>query len=774
MAVRALIIAVERYPALREPLTGDLTGTLQTAERFRDWLVSAKGAAGKDILFCSEPASPHTTSGASKREIRKALLDLRAAGAGDTEECYFFFSGHGFAQTGLGGRATSNVLLPADYEDPDNTGDLPLKHDEIIALLQSDLGPGTHFHFIDACRYRRSEDKFPAGVLGIPSAPQSTGQATAHVLYATLHGAGAGLRSGFGPALIEGLQGMGRAKTWQAVPGQKRKLVVRFESLVEFIRARLKNQTPDAEPGGVGSDVLYEFHPPVPAKTCTITVANAGAQDAFHLRLSNADQDLLVQATFQGTHHHVARQPEDYFIEVTSPRGAVEPAGWVPVDLYEDTEAEFRLAATSGGGAPPPPPPPVTGTPLPGEIVVALPHSATAELSNVARGLDFQVDRPSATRSLPAGHYELKLRDRDGVTVRRRSIEVRPGGKETVDLSEPPPSRLHGEILGAVRGSHQPGAVDFSETLFGPIVDQDPALWLAMLGSAHIVGGSGSAGRFSKLRHLPLADFAAVPRNGSALYVMMGLEVELPPLKVGLATGPTATPNRWTEARVVDGFTQLAHHQRLTKPGPGLLSLAIGADSVLTLATAFLPNRATLVTITQDRSGALQTQAMLLPIQHLIPHLPATVQDRVFSHEGPLRNVKFIVQAQRSFRKRLDLGLTRGPGQKQEWLELLYAKWLDPVMAALACYELIRRGVRDGLNEAIGNLQQYFPDFPDTAALARLAGVNPPPPRRGWPLFLEGLAAFPDYQTSLPLPASKLDYRGMWTLWRGAVRNPHR
>jgi hypothetical protein len=39
-------------------------------------------------------------------------------------------------------------------------------------------------------------------------------------------------------------------------------------------------------------------------------------------------------------------------------------------------------------------------------------------------------------------------------------------------------------------------------------------------------------------------------------------------------------------------------------------------------------------------------------------------------------------------------------------------------------------------------------------------------PRRGWPLFLDGLAAFEDNELNLPLPASRLDYREMWTLWR--------
>ena len=156
--------------------------------------------------------------------------------------------------------------------------------------------------------------------------------------------------------------------------------------------------------------------------------------------------------------------------------------------------------------------------------------------------------------------------------------------------------------------------------------------------------------------------------------------------------------------------------------------------------------------------------------------------------------MKFIVQAQRAFRQRHEMNPENQP-RTRELQSLLDGKWLDPVMAALASYELLRRGKREHLMEVADNMQKYFPGLPDSGALARLVIEATPSrtelssddldrfnrlvasaasPRRGWPLFLDGLAAFEDNELNLPLPASRLDYREMWTLWRGAVPNPAR
>ena len=72
MSPRALIIAVEKYPLLREALAGDLSDTVATALAFREWLVTTKQVPEANILFCSEPRVPESTAGATRAEIRMA------------------------------------------------------------------------------------------------------------------------------------------------------------------------------------------------------------------------------------------------------------------------------------------------------------------------------------------------------------------------------------------------------------------------------------------------------------------------------------------------------------------------------------------------------------------------------------------------------------------------------------------------------------------------------------------------------------------------------
>jgi hypothetical protein len=105
------------------------------------------------------------------------------------------------------------------------------------------------------------------------------------------------------------------------------------------------------------------------------------------------------------------------------------------------------------------------------------------------------------------------------------------------------------------------------------------------------------------------------------------------------------------------------------------------------------------------------------------------------------------------------------------WFELLYSKWLDPVMALIACYELIRRGAaeqhRDLMDTVLRNMRQYFPGFADTAVIAGLLNQAADRPGRA-PLLMDGVLMLED-RGILPLPDRQLDYGSIWTSWRDAL-----
>jgi hypothetical protein len=171
-----------------------------------------------------------------------------------------------------------------------------------------------------------------------------------------------------------------------------------------------------------------------------------------------------------------------------------------------------------------------------------------------------------------------------------------------------------------------------------------------------------------------------------------------------------------------------------------------------------------LVTLTLDEDGEPLIGQYLLPIGHLVDRLPLEVAQKVRAR-NQLQDVRFIAQASRAFRRRRDL-------QKEvaanKLMDLFYAKWVDPIGSSLAAYEALRRGRRGELGVVVANMKRFFGDLPDTACLARLAGESIGRPT-GTPLFLDGLRAFPDYAVWLPLPASHLNFTGVWTAWRAAV-----
>jgi hypothetical protein len=98
-----------------------------------------------------------------------------------------------------------------------------------------------------------------------------------------------------------------------------------------------------------------------------------------------------------------------------------------------------------------------------------------------------------------------------------------------------------------------------------------------------------------------------------------------------------------------------------------------------------------------------------------------------------------------------------------------YAGWSKRETSNKAWQEptSFRRGRTKDIDTIVDNMQRFFPDLPDTAALARLSGQDAKPV--GPPLFLDGLRAFDDYAKCLPLPAGHLDFSSPWTAWRAAV-----
>ena len=118
MAARALIIAIESYSKVSQAgIASALPGTLAAGIAFREWMLDnwkleGRSAQDCELLFCSEPPQTFGT-GASRRDILRALHTIRDDGQGTTDTFNFYFSGHGFSFVERpGSRASAGAATP--------------------------------------------------------------------------------------------------------------------------------------------------------------------------------------------------------------------------------------------------------------------------------------------------------------------------------------------------------------------------------------------------------------------------------------------------------------------------------------------------------------------------------------------------------------------------------------------------------------------------------------------------------------------------------------
>lgn len=765
MAIRGLIIAIESYASI-QGFGNQLPGTTAAGVAFRDWLIRKKNAKPGHILFCTEdPAVQGRTSGASIQELIRALIDLHAAGKDNTEQLYVFFSGHGFLFDENPRTRAADVLLPSDFTSASDpaAGRLGLRLDEVQLKLQNAMGPGDHYYFVDACRNRLSE--IDVAGTGLNFSRSVLGDPTVYTLYSTNRGAAAFLNSNFSGHLLAGLYGAGRAKAWRPAGDME----VTHSSLRNYVTEKLTGQEIDGGHQGNGRGLILEIRP-APQSKCSIQVDGARASDTFTLHLTDSrGRAIGGPQTFEGPSFHFSQPPDFYDLRLFHDGQPLTPESQT-ADLWDDCSVRFAMPEPQGPeflGGPdrslaPPPDDAFSGPGAPSKTWLEVAGRPATEL--IVEDLrSRRQERHNERFSMPceAGRYRVRMVDSTGMTLRDQEVAIEAGERLELDFASRPESPVREAIL-----SHLPPyaydsrTVSFSESL-GPLADDDLGLWLAIAGASRIVGPPGS---YDKIEGLPLDRFEDVPPGGSVLYVLAGRD-ELEDLRVATDSSRAAD---WVETReVVAGVSGFRHARIDSGPGPLFLSLAAAGESPWTIASHCLPNRATLVIATASTRGGFRIQQYLLPLHHLRSALDPRVQDRL-PQRNLLRRMKSFSLAQRQFGRRRDVESTIDPA---DWTDLLSGKWLDPVTAILAAYELLRRGKREHMGTVVNNLRAYFTGLADTEALARLAG-EPPQRPASVPMVLDGLLSYEDYPELLPpdLPENRLDYSGPWTAWRRAVR----
>ncbi|YCM44589.1 caspase family protein [Verrucomicrobiaceae bacterium 227] len=749
MASRALIIAVQEYPKTTlGMMEKTLPGVIDSAVAFKQWLEQKwleENVAEHHIIFCSEPPQPGGL-GASWDEIVSSLEQLQKDSViASTDELFFYFSGHGFRFERSFG-TQSDVLVASDFE---SRGNLCLKLDEIVNWLRSHLGRGKQYFFIDACRNVLDSSQIRVNDT-LPWNPTINGEASSYVLQSTVSGAPALVASAFASTLLGGLRGESRAKIWSENPANG--MLVRYDSLRTYLKKKLSNEQPitsrvDGEDGE--TDAIFRRLSPPPESTLKVDLKNMVAGQKATLIITRL-RDRSTRSLEITSSLELQVEPDNYLIEITSPDLAFQPAGEQEIDLYEaKQELVFEVDPLGLEMSFSPPP-----TEIEADVELQLPDTSHLEI----RGIDQEINRTirnSGTETLPHGRYETTLRANSGTILRKMTLDLGKGTAKAFDPVGIRTSTPHGNIL---RELNQPGVSPwFSESLGGGMDDPDLSLWLTILAGGKIIGSNA---RFSKLSHFKLHDFSALSPGSSAIYVIAGFESSQRTLKIATGMGPEV---EWTKTTTPNGLDGIKEGVLTPPQGPAFISLQIDDLESITIASCQLPNRVTLLVLTEEEDIPVLTQ-FILPLGHLADELEPRFKNQL-TQRNPLADLKFLAQATRAFRHRRKLA---GEFSGSELTELLDGHWLDPVGAALAAYELARRGDHHLLHQIAGHLMRHFPDFPDGPAIARLAGQEIPPV--GVPLFLEGWLPLSRSPEAPPAPNGNLNYRSPITSWLGAIR----
>lgn len=775
MTSRALVIAIEEYNAIEGGgMARRLPRTLSSALAFKDWLETRWRAEGRepaatDLQFLSEPVQPGGAR-ATRDDVLAALTRLRDSGANTTEEFFFFFSGHGFQFVEKPGNV-ADTLVTSDFRTLELSGHCGLKLGEIVRWMRAHLGPGRHFYFVDACRNRVDGTKVQVGPL-LPHLPRTTAEATAYILQSTASGATAASNARFFTSVLEGLGGAGSAKVWKT--GVDDAMFVRFESLRLYVENRVAQHQPiswaaDGTSSAAGSDDFLARLSPVPTSKCVVEIRGSESTDCGSIEIERwrpkgcGPQPLTIPETT------LSLEPDDYRITVKLQEGTVLPAGPVEFDLYEDRRIVFQKSTPGSPADPVPPSPgsdPEAGdgpeavapdgpTLYRGSISVDLPLGSTLEVRDVCGGEIHRFEQ-SGSRSLRAGGFVASLLNRQSQLVRQLDFKAEPGKERRINLAKWETSIPHKAIARTFRKTSVRARIPSSFSV--PSSDPDLDVWLAVLGASRIFGLHGKP---RDKEGKSLRAFGAEPAHSCALYVIAGFERKN--IRLRLASSRTADVV-WDWAGVPRGLSGVREWHRPSAPGSQLVSLQVGRMSPYTLATACLPNRVTLITLTLDEAGIPSAAQYLLPYGHLLSELPPRV-GLSLDPSSLLEEVRFLARMSRDFRHRRVLAEST---DEPRLAALLGSKWLDPIGSSMAAYELIRRGKATTTAPVVQNMIQYFPELPDTWALARLGG-SAEAPARGVPLFMDGYRAVPECHDVLPNSFSRMNFAGMWTSWWGAV-----
>jgi hypothetical protein len=758
---RALIIAIWKYAGVQGLAPVNLDSVQPGAEKFYTWLTQTRNVPPENILVCSDGLTLHGHPASAMidgtsiplvykstfAEIAQAVGNLVSFAPDRTGDFFIYYAGHGFSYRGNPNDQGVSFLLTSEFVSPGISGNACINIPLMQRNLSSTLSGKHHFHFVDACRNELAPSSInPQGNFGVVFQPSNNGSAPLFNLYSARQGDAADASPAFTDALVEGLRGDGHAKQWV-----NSELWVTFNRVTLYTAAALSRKL--ASEAGDQDDRI-EIVPKPWTQSCNIVVKNNPSTDPYKLTISQGGA-LSTDFAFATVPFTVPLPPNDnpYLLTLTQagrPLLMLEPTD--KIDMYGPCNVVFVPASPPTATPPPKPQPPV---PLPTMATLRI-NPDFLNVSGLVPARNFSIDGGKAHPAgiaveginLSPGLHRVSLIE-DGYPVWHEPIDLAPGAHIELSVGSPAPTKFQSELLQTI-GQENYLTPELSETL-GPTADWDVNLWLAYLGVAHLRKWQGV---YLKLQTV-LGNLNQPP----------GLDPGEAGLLV-LVMDDTGAPNfglhqdasiPWSSLQVVPGLQSLYSYSTVCSPGSAFFSLQRKQGEPFTYSTTFTDGKYTLITIA---TGAdVRVQQISLP------------QTSVASNDGWAHPVLTDLQTARLLSYAQSELLARRPvwraafAKRDVWTDLLQGNWRNEQLATLCAFDCKRRGIEGDLREF---LTTYYTGTAigfasDLAALQVGTALSTPF------LLMDAYLLAGDAEKQEPFSAGRIDFRGLWVSWYGAV-----
>src|SRR5262245_7100835 len=731
MANWAIVIGIDQYWTPE----ACLRGAVRDALNMREWLISVEGGAvpsrNLTLLLGPSQTSPPPPAGvqllpASSDMAINAVEQLLQRSGGQGERFFFYYSGHGL--TSRMDFSNENGIILSDFSDELTRNSLTLR--SIFELFQATQFQ-EQFFIIDACRNIPWEREFRLGEYPNPRKP-SPPVRPQFIMYATSPGVKAveiqhaeNERGAFTEALLDGLKGKGIAKVWD---DQAQEYLLRWDNLFKYVEAEVANkklntgdhliQTP-RQAGERGShnpelgrfpievfpDVTLDVNldPNIAAPQTQIVIGDLGGPVDSVSSISQ----LPVRFSLKPRTYSVRAAASDFRPERT----------FYPIDLYSPDTLLIKLQP---GQFLPPSPARVLeltkgleGPRTLGAVEVrSYDILAKLELLDNTGIVITAAEGYLQYSNLAPGFYRARLVIPEGNHI-EKLIELLPGDTAQVVLEapKPPDSTLFQEVIAKTGISVlEDNSVEPSEAV-GPVATAHVSTLLALAGGAV----NEDTFRGYKLRSIGISSFhnLAGPQADSGAQILFGIEGASPDqataylaqIKLRCWRRSQPMPEAYDQPAALSSPVGLAEFAWEMTPGQYWLAIQAPDQRPVTLAITVLPQRLVLIVFQRGMTGEVNIYQYLPSLVPGDPNDPRTMDARF-----PVLQRSELIQ--RSYLR----GSLEEPIQNA--IDMLYAKWVEPIAGCLGGYLLLKINPNHHLLKiATNNMTRHFGELSDSHVL---------------------------------------------------------